>query len=377
MTSRERLDTAAAFREPDRVPIELQVSDRARDLPGLERIVDFIDQEADNFLAAPAVDWGFFGLESEYSEEVIEDIPGDCRRIRRTHRTAVGDFQAITQHLYSQLESADYHWERRYIENLDEMARLASAPRTVRPLDIEGHRRAIDQIGARGVALMGVAHPLGTLVRWSKMEEVYIWLATEPESIHQFLDSTNEQTRDTILALGQAGISRWFGTWAIEMLIPPWLSRDRFDELVFPYDKMVNDAIHRIGGRHRSHSHGRCMTYLATMVEMGIDATEPLEPPPFGDIDLAQAKKEVGDRMMLSGNVPSQFFNTISRDEVRSSVSRAIREGAPGGGFSLRTTGGHAGIDPDLDRAQLDRIIANVEAYIEAGLEFGGYPIRV
>jgi hypothetical protein len=308
---------------------------------------------------------------------VIEDIPGDYRRIRRTHRTPVGDFHAITRHVYSQLESADYHWDRRYIETLDELARLAGAPREVRPLDIEGHRRAVDQIGTRGVALMGVAHPLGTLVRWSKMEEVYIWLATEPEIIHQFLDSTNRQTRDTILALGQAGITGWFGTWAIEMLIPPWLGRDRFNELVFPYDKMVNDAIHRIGGRHRSHSHGRCMGYLETMVEMGIDATEPLEPAPFGDIDLARAKRQAGDRMMLSGNVPSQFFNRISRDEVRSSVRRSISEGAPGGGFSLRTTGGHAGIDPDLDRPQLDRIIANVEAYIEAGLEFGGYPIRL
>ena len=376
MTSRERLETAAAFREPDRIPIELQINPRSRELPGMKRLVEFIDHEADNFLSVPAVDWGFFGLDSDYTEEMIEDVPGDHRRMRRSHRTAVGEFFAVTRHFYPHLEAADFHWERRYVETLEEMERLADAPRPIRPLQIEAHRKAVEAISSRGVPLMGLAHPLGTLVRWAKMEEVYAWFRSDPLIIHRFLDNTNRQARDTVLALGQAGITGWFGTWALEMLIPPWIGRDLFDELVYPYDSLVNDAIHRIGGKHRSHCHGSCLGYLEIMSRMGIDATEPLEPPPFGDIDLAEAKRRVGDRMMLSGNVASQFFNTLTPEEVRSSVRRSIREGAPGGGFSLRTTGGHAGIDPDLDQPQLSRIIANVEAYVEAGLEFGRYPIR-
>ncbi len=38
------------------------------------------------------------------------------------------------------------------------------------------------------------------------------------------------------------------------------------------------------------------------------------------------------------------------------------------------TTGGHAGIDPYLDKDTLAHIIRNVEAHIEAGLEYGEYP---
>lgn len=377
MTSKERLEIAASFREPDRVPIELMMNPKSRDLPEMDRLVHFIDHEADNFLGAPGADWGFFGLDSEYSEEVIEDVPGEFQRIRRTHRTEAGDFFAITQHFYPHLDAADYHWERRFITTLDEMERMADVPRSVRPLEVDAHHKAVAAMGDRGIPHMAVAHPLGNLVRYSTMEEVYTWLLTDPAIVHRYLDSANRQTRDTVLALGEAGVTGWFGTWAIEMLIPPWLGRKQFDELVFPYDKMVNDAIHRTGGRHRSHSHGSCMTYLETMCEMGLDATEPLEPPPFGDIDLAEAKRRVGDRMMLSGNVASQFFTTMSRDEVRASVRQSIKDGAPGGGFSLRTTGGHAGINPALDKPMLRKIISNVEAYVEAGLEFGTYPINL
>ena len=57
---------------------------------------------------------------------------------------------------------------------------------------------------------------------------------------------------------------------------------------------------------------------------------------------------------------------------------QALGQGAaPGGGYTLRTTGGHAGVNPDLDKDQLGKIVENVEAYMKAGMEFGTYPIRV
>lgn len=375
MTSRERLLTAASFREPDRVPIELNIGPKARLLPEAERIAEFIDHTADNFQGVAAVDWGFFGLDSRPSEEVIEDRPGEYRRVRRTQRTAAGDFVAVTRHFYPHIDSSDYQWERRYVDTLDEMARLADARRHVRPLLLDRHRQQVAAVGDRGVPIMGLAHPLGTLVRLANMEEAYGWLLGEPGLMHRFLASSNEQVRQTVLALGAAGISGWFVTYAHEMLIPPWLGRRHFDEFVFPYDKAVNDAVHAIGGRHRSHCHGTCMQFLERMAEMGVDATEPLEPAPFGDVDRREAKRTVGQRMLLSGNVPSQDFLRLTPQEVREWVRRTIAELAPGGGFSLRTTGGHAGVDPDLDRDQLRGIIRNVHAYFEAGLEFGTYPI--
>ncbi|MHB9031811.1 MAG: hypothetical protein ACYC6L_02065 [Anaerolineae bacterium] len=71
MNSRDRLLTSAALHEPNRLPIELSLLDGDCDLPGMERIASFYEHEADNYHGIWAIDWGFFGLDSVYSEEII------------------------------------------------------------------------------------------------------------------------------------------------------------------------------------------------------------------------------------------------------------------------------------------------------------------
>lgn len=101
---------------------------------------------------------------------------------------------------------------------------------------------------------------------------------------------------------------------------------------------------------------------------------EPLEPLPFGDINLAEARRRTHVRMLLSGgNVPWQFFASQKPTRTREAVKKAIDEVDAGGGFSLRTTGGHADFANELTADELHNVIANIEAYIEAGLQYGKY----
>jgi hypothetical protein len=74
MNSRDRQLTAWSMREPDRVPIELLLSDEAAKFPEAERIMAFISADADNFGGAPGADFGFLGLPAAYSEEVLQRI---------------------------------------------------------------------------------------------------------------------------------------------------------------------------------------------------------------------------------------------------------------------------------------------------------------
>lgn len=374
MTNKERLLTAASFKEADRVPIELLIGPKTQALPGCQRIAEFVNEEADNFIGITAgIDWGFFGISSKYHEEIEEDVPGEYRILRRIHSTAGGDFTAITKHYYPHLNNPDFYWIKHYISTLDELNQLIDAPRGLLPASPDIYDEEVKRIGEKGVPILGILHPLGALVRNATIEEVYVWLATEAERIHQFLEVTNNQVIEAIQAMGAAGMNPWFKTVAHEMLVPPWLGRRQFDEFVFPYDKKVNDEIHRIGGRLRAHCHGSIIQFLERMSEMGIDSIEPLEPPPYGDVDLAEAKRLVGDRMLLSGNIPSQAFLSMSRDEVKERVKKAISAAAGGGGFTLRATSTSAGVDPYLDPVMLKKVVENVEAYIEAGMKYGKY----
>jgi len=374
MDARTRLETAWSFREPDRVPIELALAPAARELPEAAWLVDFEANHADNFLGAAGFDWGFFGLDAEHSQETVRQ-DDEYRWVQRTCTTSAGEFHAITRHRLDELNANDFHWERRYIHTLEDLDRLARATRSPRPFNEEGYRRALDRHGDRGIVLTGLLHPLGRLVRQANMEEVYIWMLSEKRLFHTFLEATNSQVAESVRSLRELGVSADFSSVALEMLIPPWMGREAFEELIFPYDKYVNDAVHAIGGRVRCHCHGNCGAYLERFVEMGIDALEPLEPAPYGDNDISAAKSRVGYRMLLSGNIVSQDFPFTTEDEVRKSVERAIRAGAPGGGYTLRCTGGNCGTNSAKDLDQLRDFIRKIEAFVNAGLEFGQYPV--
>ena len=371
MDSLTRLETAWSFREPDRVPIELTISSLAREQPEARRLAEFVDREADNFLYAPGFDWGFLGLDGQWSDEVIEEVPGAFKRIRHTVATPVGVFEAVTRHSHGELDPGDFAWERRYIRSLEDLERLAAAPRAPRAFNRAAWEEGVRQNGSRGISGTGVFHPLGSLVRMSTMEEVYGWFVAEPGLMHRFLDATNRQAEASVLSLQGTGLRPVFYTWALEMLTPPWFGRRQFDEFVFPYDKRVNDAIHRVGARHRAHCHGNSGGFLERFADMGIDALEPLEPPPYGDNHLADAKRRVGRRMMLSGNILSQDYLRMSDAEIRDRVRAAIREGAPGGGFSLRCAGGDGSTGSAKDMDQLRSFIHGVGVYLDAALEFG------
>ncbi|MEN8255298.1 MAG: uroporphyrinogen decarboxylase family protein [Verrucomicrobiota bacterium] len=373
MDSKKRLLKAWNFEEPDRVPIEIQISPAAREYPEAQEIVEFIDNEADNFTYMPGADWGFFGIPvKEQFEEVIEETDRFCRK-KRTIDTEAGVFYAITKQDFDEINKNDFHWERRYIDTIEDMERLADAPKGF--IGLFGDRRgeAEKKLGKNQVGIDVLFHPLGNLVRQANMDEVYIWMATHPETMHRFLESSSHMVMQVVEKMVEAGMGPNFYTVAHEMLIPPWMGGGMFDEYVFGYDKPVYDAIHRHGGKLRAHCHDNVFNLLEKFSAMGVDGIEPLEPPPYGDVDLAEAKKLVGDRMMLSGNVATQDFVDIDADEVSRRVKEAVAAGAPGGGFSLRTTGGHAATGSVKTREQMLKVLENIQAYIDAGLKYGSY----
>jgi hypothetical protein len=376
MTSKQRLECAWAFREPDRVPIELTLSHMLRDRPRAQRIREFVEKEADNFCGVPAVDWGFYGLPFERTVEVIEEVPGRFARKRTTIKTAAGEFHSITRHSAEVLDPGDYYWERRFINTKEDLLRIAGATRAPLTVQADEYFAARTRHGERGLELSGLSHPLGRLVREADAAAVYGWMAEDPALIHDFLQPFYDQQVAAVRAAGKAGMRPNFITHAYEMLLPPWMGPRMFDEFVAPYDTRLHAEIHRIGGRVRVHCHGACARFLERFIAVGVDSVEPLEPPPYGDADLAEVKRRFGGRLLLSGNIPSQEFHRTTPAAVRNAVRRAIAAAAPGGGFTLRLTGSGFGPWDFIGPEQEARVTENVEAYIDAALEFGTYPVH-
>ena len=152
MTSRERLETAWAFREADRVPIELELPSTVLAHPQAGRLRDLAAQHVDNFVCVNSgAAWGFFGLPTEYAEEEIENVPGSHRRVRHTHTTPAGTFTALTLHPAG---GNDYHWEKRFLSTADDLRRLTAAPRQPVAWFHDSWAEAEAKVGSSGLPMV-------------------------------------------------------------------------------------------------------------------------------------------------------------------------------------------------------------------------------
>lgn len=368
LSPRERLETAWSFREPDRVPIELGLWPAVAQDPRSARARALIATYCDRF-ASWSPGWGFLGLPVREETQVVEETPGQGVRQRHVRHTPAGDFEAITWHPVS---TEDYAWERQYLRTPEDLRRLLEYRHGLPEAAPAGFFAARERVGDQALLVVSIPHPFGILTRASRREDFFSWLLLERTLLHDLLGKLVQRVLDRLDPLLAAGIGPYFFQSGMELALPPWMSPRLFEEYIVPYDSRIYGLLHRYGGKTRIHCHGNAMRYLERFVEIGIDGIEPCEPPPQADVVLAEAKRLVGDRMLLCGNIPSPQFQFLHPDETEELVKQAIRDAAPGGGFILRTTGGEAGT---FGGGNTERVLANVERMIEVGVRYGRYPI--
>jgi uroporphyrinogen-III decarboxylase len=104
-------------------------------------------------------------------------------------------------------------------------------------------------------------------------------------------------------------------------------------------------------------------TLLDSFVEMGVDLTDPVEPPPQGDVDFTKAKETYGDKLVLLGNIEFLAMETAQPDDVEELVRQAIEDGGKQSTILYTSAGPH--------QRPSDQMLANAVRYVEAGLKYG------
>lgn len=132
-----------------------------------------------------------------------------------------------------------------------------------------------------------------------------------------------------------------------------------------PIIKHAADLCKQAGVICHQHTCGRSRLIVEINYrETAVHVMEPLERPPGGDIDLAEAKRHFGDKFCLKGNVNT--FETMLNGTVNDVIREAracIDAAAAGGGFIL-ATGDQCGRDtPD----------ENLFALVEVAKNYGRY----
>jgi len=162
------------------------------------------------------------------------------------------------------------------------------------------------------------------------------------------------QTRPEFILIGASGLLT---------LQSPWVFRD----LSLNALKKITRMAKRADVPTHLHSCGleRYLVEVATK-ETDLSSIEPLEPPPQGDCDLAEIKREFGGKIALKGNLNTTELLFATPKEVEEKAKWCINVAAEGGGYVL-STGDQLGRDTPEE---------NIQKIIEVARKYGKYPLE-
>jgi hypothetical protein len=110
----------------------------------------------------------------------------------------------------------------------------------------------------------------------------------------------------------------------------PWVNMEMYDEFVYPYQKMVADAI---GKPWVYHSDGNLFPVLDGLLRLGMDAIHPIQP---SAMDIGTMKARYGSRVCIVGNIDLDYTLTLGPPEgVDREVKERIAAAGAGGGYII------------------------------------------
>ncbi len=233
--------------------------------------------------------------------------------------------------------------------------------------DMNSFYLASKQMRDRGIMLCDTMDPVCAMAYGLDFEPFMIMAWQERSKLRKYMDIVLDRLLQELRDKLEQGAGPLWRIYGPEYISPPYFPPEVFRELVVNYDKPMIDLIHQYGGYARVHSHGCVSQLLDLFLEMGADATDPLEPPPQGDVDLAEVKQRYGERLILFGNIELSFLEYWTPEEIESYVKQCIDSAAEGGGYVIMPTA--APINTPL----WTRTEKNYYTFIETALEYGQY----
>ncbi|MBN1367313.1 MAG: hypothetical protein JW967_05260 [Dehalococcoidales bacterium] len=179
----------------------------------------------------------------------------------------------------------------------------------------------------------------------------------QPDKLLKALDIIADLMIDSVLS--SAGIKDLSGvTYPLHKGADGWLSQKQFETFYFPSLKKVMDAFIKEGLIQNLFAEGAYNTRLESFKEFPKGSVSWL----FDLTDMALAKKVLGNRHCIKGNVPASLLIAGEPAEVKEYCRKLIEVCGNGGGFVLAS-----GSNPDNPKLE------NVRSMMAAIREYGVY----
>ncbi|HIE50383.1 MAG TPA: hypothetical protein EYP85_01370 [Armatimonadetes bacterium] len=353
--SRRRLEIARRFEEPDRVPILISTAGSYYTRLFGYNIRDYYtDLELQLEIQVQGLQWAY--------EELGDDRTGYGLHV---------DLGPVAEGIYFDLPIS-------YPDDTSPWVHHAfSGPEAIEKLEIpdpedhpgvqrvyrlyEEQKARVEKMGLNLPVSGGlqIHPPLSAACAIFPVEEIYTYLCTEPELIHKLFRKLYlafcklQEFRDKYFDRKSTSIGLADDNSA-------FISDEMYRKFVLPYNKAIYERYGK-QGRHL-HADGpndhHFKTYAEVLKLTSMDIG--------GFSDVANAKRDLGGKVFFSGGLNCRdLYGTFA--EAKPAVDRAIRIGAPGGGYALAIGGEtYPGVRPDT--------LIQVVTYAK---EVGRYPIQL
>ena len=319
MTSLARLLTAFRCEQPDRVPIIVRgVNPYARHMnwrgeadPSYHRLIERVREvcEVEHILSMGRG----FALNGAAQIETRVDVADGWRVITRTVEAPRGPLTSVHREGTDSYAHAEV---KQWISDEEDVERFLSLPYLPVEPDLTPYFEARAQLGEAGYVLAYLDDAIGQVHALLGSELLAVWSVEQPHLVRRLLDVMGERCLDYARRLLAGGVSPVLGLQGQEVVVPPLMSPRRFAELVVRYDQPIIELAHTHGCLLYVHCHGFLNAVLGHFADMGVDILHPIEAPPMGDITLAEAKRRVGGRICLAGNIQIGDVMDMEREQI-------------------------------------------------------------
>lgn len=322
MTSKERILAAMRFEKTDRVPVAPW---------GFGRI----DRD------------GALGKELLAKTDILVDtgISGDPILGKAAKHTAEQRGDTTTTILHTPKGDLTTKFRRTevtgatiefYLKSPEDIEKMLSIPYEPPDIDASNYFRLRERIGDEGLAMIGMVDGVAVPASWFSPEGFCLAWVDAPDLVEKLTAVMTERLVDWVDSLCELGVEAFRvvgGEYASVQLGPIG-----FERLCVRYDRELAAIMHKHGAVCHYHNHGPVMRCLEYFPQVGMDSLDPMEAPPWGDADLREARRRIGDRVCFVGNLDDmEVINQRPTEEVLA-ISRERLESAGDRGFMLGGT---------------------------------------
>jgi len=199
-------------------------------------------------------------------------------------------------------------------------------------------------------------------------EDWLMALVTRPKFAELLMDIVVDievQMARNILQALEDNVDVVFCAEDLGMQTAPLISPQLYRSMIKPRHRKLFDAIKSYtDAKLLLHSDGSIAPLIGDLIDVGVDALNPIQVSAAGMDDTAWLKKEFGEHLSFWGAVDTQHVLPFGTpEEVKAEVKRRIHDLAPGGGYVLAPN----------HNVQAEVPAANLAAMLEAAAEYGCY----